>query len=75
MNVWVVRFGALVGAIVVSLGVFYFWGIFGAALKTAMAVPVVSSHASQSTPSQSAGEVSVSIAKAPKHCPKGQTCR
>ena len=71
MNIWAVRFGALIVALGISLAVFYFWGQFAAAMKTAMEVPVVAPQAAQ----QSSGEVSVSIVRAPKNCPKGQTCR
>jgi hypothetical protein len=71
MNIWGVRFGALVVALAISAVVFYFWGQFAAAMKAAMEVPVVSTQ--QTT--QPTGEVSVSLPRMPKNCPKGQSCK
>jgi hypothetical protein len=71
MNIWTVRIGAMVVALAISAAVFYFWGQFAAAMKTAMEVPVVQPAAVH----QSTGEVSVSLPPIQKTCPKGQTCK
>jgi hypothetical protein len=73
MNIWVVRTGAFTVALLISGVVFYFWGQFAEAMKTALEVPVVQPH----TISQPTGEVSVSLPQMQpqKACPKGQTCK
>jgi hypothetical protein len=71
MNIWTVRIGAMVVALAISAVVFYFWGQFAAAMKTAMEVPVVQPAAVH----QSTGEVSVFLPSIQKTCPKGQTCK
>jgi hypothetical protein len=71
MNIWAVRFGAMVVALAISGVVFFFWGEFAAAMKTALEVPTVQPQTTQ----QPTGEVSVSLPQPPKNCPKGQTCK
>ena len=71
MNVWAVRVGALVVALAISAVVFYFWGVFAAAMKTALEAPVAPLPAMH----QSTGEVSVSLPSMQKNCPKGQVCK
>ncbi len=74
MNIWAVRAAALVIGVCACGLTFYFWGVFGSALKIAMEVPVVAPHSAPHAIAHS-GEVSVSIVSpATKTCAKGQPC-